>query len=141
MFRKQTFRLYTGSLFFLAICQAANSLFDPPLICNTGIGFGINIPLFVLIPLTSITLIIAGSFVWKILASTSASFPFALPGASILIGGALSNIGERLTRGCIPDYFLLGWFPAFNMADIGVSIGVIFLAISILRNKETGESH
>ncbi len=92
-----------------------------------------NIPLFVLIPLTSIALIIAGSFVWKILASTSASFPFALPGASILIGGALSNIGERLTRGCIPDYFLLGWFPAFNMADIGVSIGTTLLLIAILK--------
>lgn len=108
--------------------------------CNTGIGFGINIPIFILIPLTSIALVLAGSFVWKILTSTSAPSPFALLSASILIGGALSNIGERLTRGCIPDYFLLGWFPAFNMADIGVSIGAIFLAISILRNKEIGGS-
>lgn len=86
-----------------------------------------------LVPLIALALIIAGFFVWKALASTPMSSLLILSGASLLIGGALSNITDRLTRGCIPDYFALGWFPAFNVADIGISIGTILLLIAILK--------
>lgn len=135
MSRKQTFRLFAGSFLFLALCQVANRLLDPPIVCNKGIGLGIDIHLFTLIPLVSLSLIIAIFLVRKILHNEIAPPLLISFGASFLIGGALSNIEDRLAQGCIPDYFVLGWFPAFNLADIGISGGVIILIISFLKTS------
>lgn len=133
MFRHQTFRLCAGSFLFLALCQGGNLLLNPPLVCNEGIGFGINIPIFILVPLIALALTIAGFFIWKVLTSTPTPSPLASFGSALLTGGALSNIIDRLIRGCVPDYFALGWFPAFNTADIGISIGTTLLLIAILK--------
>ena len=133
MSRHQTFRLLAGSFLFLALCQGSNSLLDPPFVCNEGVGFGISIPIFVLVPLIALALTLAGFFIWKTLANTPTPPFLVLSSASFLIGGALSNITDRLARGCIPDYFSLGWFPAFNVADIGISIGTTLLLIAILK--------
>jgi signal peptidase II len=56
---------------------------------------------------------------------------------SLIIGGSLGNLTDRLVRGKVPDFIDLhafGWhYPAFNVADICITVGVIFLLISILK--------
>lgn len=64
----------------------------------------------------------------------------------IIIGGIIGNLVDRLLYGAVVDYLsfdLFGYgFPVFNMADIGITIGFIILAIGILRrdSNEFGDS-
>lgn len=59
---------------------------------------------------------------------------------ALVVGGALGNIIDRLRYGAVADFFdfyLLDWhWPAFNVADACISIGVALLLIeSIIRKK------
>jgi signal peptidase II len=56
---------------------------------------------------------------------------------SLVLGGAFGNLVDRITRGYVVDFIDIGigdtrW-PTFNVADIGVTIGVGFLAFLLLR--------
>ncbi len=54
--------------------------------------------------------------------------PLAL---ALVLGGALGNLWDRLTLGHVVDFVLVHWhehsFPAFNVADSGISVGVALL--------------
>lgn len=58
---------------------------------------------------------------------------------SLLIGGAISNWIDRLTKGYVIDYFSLSWKKirhiVFNIADFCVFIGIILLFFSEWRKK------
>lgn len=51
----------------------------------------------------------------------------------LLAGGALGNLIDRVFAGEVTDYIdFLAW-PAFNVADAAITIGVVLLAFSYLR--------
>lgn len=54
----------------------------------------------------------------------------------LIIGGAIGNIVDRLRFGAVYDFLdfhVLGWhWPAFNVADLAVSVGVALLLIDAL---------
>ncbi|WP_245550231.1 signal peptidase II [Vreelandella jeotgali] len=64
---------------------------------------------------------------------------------ALIIGGALGNLFDRVVHGYVVDFLsfhLGGWYyPAFNVADIGITLGAIGLILeSILgdrRRKKT----
>ncbi len=63
-------------------------------------------------------------------------------GISLVLGGALGNLGDRLRLGYVIDFIDLhyaGWhWPAFNIADSAITIGVILLLIdSLLPARKT----
>jgi signal peptidase II len=45
----------------------------------------------------------------------------------LLIGGAAGNLIDRVREGSVTDFFDLSWFPAFNIADVAITFGVITL--------------
>ncbi len=55
---------------------------------------------------------------------------------SLILGGALGNGFDRIVRGFVVDYLDFYWqswhWPAFNLADIGITIGVSLLLLSSL---------
>lgn len=51
-----------------------------------------------------------------------------------IIGGGASNILDRLTRGCVVDFIDLKVWPAFNLADAAITVGVGILIFSLLKN-------
>jgi len=51
----------------------------------------------------------------------------------LLAGGALGNLADRIRAGAVTDYIQIGSWPAFNVADIAVTAGVLILAPSYLR--------
>ncbi len=57
----------------------------------------------------------------------------AAVGLALILGGALGNVIDRATRGFVIDFidFYVGdWhFPAFNVADIGISVGAGLLIL------------
>jgi len=59
---------------------------------------------------------------------------------SLIIGGAIGNIVDRLFRGYVIDFldFYAGRFhwPFFNLADSCITVGVILLLFDLLRSKK-----
>jgi signal peptidase II len=53
--------------------------------------------------------------------------------AGLLAGGALGNLADRVRADAVTDYIQIGAWPAFNLADVAVTAGVILLALSYLR--------
>ncbi len=51
----------------------------------------------------------------------------------LLLGGAVGNLIGRAGRGQVTDFVDVGFWPAFNVADSAVTIGIVFLALSLLR--------
>ncbi len=57
-------------------------------------------------------------------------------GLSLVLGGAIGNLADRITNGYVIDFILLhygGWlFPAFNVADVAITIGAIMMVLDSL---------
>ena len=58
---------------------------------------------------------------------------------ALILGGALGNLYDRLAYGYVVDflefYFRTYLWPSFNIADSAISIGVLLLALEIIRNE------
>ena len=60
---------------------------------------------------------------------------------SLVIGGAIGNLIDRITYGAVVDfidlhYQNLHWY-VFNIADINISIGCVLLILYEISNKKT----
>jgi signal peptidase II len=45
----------------------------------------------------------------------------------LLLGGALGNVIDRVRLGAVTDFLKLPHWPAFNVADIAITVGVLSL--------------
>lgn len=57
---------------------------------------------------------------------------------SLILGGAIGNVADRLMHGYVVDFVQLHWklthyFPAFNVADSAITIGALMLVTDELR--------
>ena len=57
----------------------------------------------------------------------------------LILGGTVGNLIDRLSRGYVTDFIDVGFWPAFNVADPAIIVGVIILAYSMLRLAITQE--
>jgi signal peptidase II len=56
---------------------------------------------------------------------------------SLIFGGAIGNIIDRIRFGYVIDFIHFNFFsPVFNIADSAVVVGAITLSIAILFTKE-----
>lgn len=59
---------------------------------------------------------------------------------SLILGGALGNVIDRLRFGAVVDFLDFHWagihFPAFNVADSAISVGVALMLLHQLTHKE-----
>ena len=53
----------------------------------------------------------------------------------LILGGAVSNLIDRLAFGYVIDYIDLKVWPAFNIADAALTIGMIGVIIYLLQKK------
>ena len=58
--------------------------------------------------------------------------------SGLSLGGAVGNLIDRINQGHVTDFVLLPHWPAFNVADCAITIGVIVLAWSLLSQAEDG---
>jgi signal peptidase II len=65
-------------------------------------------------------------------------------GLSLVLGGALGNFYDRLTRGMVTDFLeiYVGSFvwPAFNVADAAITTGALLVALEMWRAKDAPRS-
>ncbi len=60
----------------------------------------------------------------------------------LVIGGALSNLADRLLRGhggAVVDFIALRFWPTFNLADAAIVLGVATLVVQALRRRPPPE--
>ncbi len=64
---------------------------------------------------------------------------------SLVIGGALGNLYDRLMHGYVVDFLSFHWhntyFPAFNIADTAITLGAIGLILQALRDARSERRH
>ena len=62
---------------------------------------------------------------------------FDLYAYSFILGGTIGNGIDRILKGFVIDFINLNFinFPVFNIADISINIGFIFLLYSIFKNN------
>jgi signal peptidase II len=59
--------------------------------------------------------------------STHATHRLAWLPTGLLLGGALGNVIDRVRDGAVTDFIKLPHWPAFNVADIAITVGVLSL--------------
>ena len=106
------------------------------LVQNKGISFGLFSRYEVgwLISILTIGIVVV-LFIWmRKLERAILALPF-----SLIIGGAIGNLIDRLNYGFVVDFIdfhFFGWhWPAFNIADSAITVGVIFLLIASFSNN------
>jgi signal peptidase II len=61
-------------------------------------------------------------------------------GLTLILGGAIGNVLDRLRLGHVVDFVQVHWgdsyFPAFNVADSAISIGAVFVVLDALREAQ-----
>lgn len=59
--------------------------------------------------------------------------------AGLVLGGAVSNLGDRVVGGTVVDFLDLGWWPAFNVADIAICAGAVLMVLVSFRAPSAGD--
>jgi signal peptidase II len=96
---------------------------------NAGAAFGLGQGLgkfFIYVSFAAILLIV---IYFRRVAERSWLLRIAL---GLQLGGAIGNLIDRLTRGGVTDFVNPGWFPIFNVADSGITVGTILLCVFAL---------
>jgi signal peptidase II len=90
---------------------------------NEGVAFGIDAggqtAIIILIAIALLALIVY--FVRHL------SKPLMWLPVGLLLGGAVGNIVDRIREGAVTDFLKLPHWPAFNLADIAITVGVLSL--------------
>ncbi len=98
---------------------------------NHGAAFGIFQGKKLLLILLS-----AAIFAWLIwyIVKHRPKSPFLMWSLTLITAGGLGNMIDRLAMGYVRDFIELTFmrFPVFNIADCGVTVGAVMLAIHIL---------
>ena len=115
-----------------------NDYINLDLIWNKGIGFGLfNLDGGLLYHLVSLLIFIIMVVIIYLIFSSKKIDKFFY---SIVFGGALGNFYDRVTFFAVPDfidlhYYDFHWFT-FNIADIFISLGIVFLILNEIIYKK-----
>jgi signal peptidase II len=95
---------------------------------NAGIGFGLIRDRRALVLLWSFALL--GTI---LLIQQTAFFRGLAPqiGLGVALGGATSNLLDKLRRGAVIDFIDLRLWPVFNLADVAIVCGVVIALWSV----------
>jgi len=117
-------------------------LFALTYVRNTGAAFGLlahadpafRVPFFVIVPIAAL---LAIGYVFRRIPDRDTKLSSAL---SLVIGGAIGNLLDRLRLGFVVDFLDFHWkfqthFPAFNVADSAICVGVGILMWDLLRQN------
>ena len=108
---------------------------------NRGMAFGIGnegaTPLTRLL-LIGISIVVLGVLAWGYRTARHSSE--ALP-LFLVAGGAVGNLYDRIVHGRVTDFLdvFVGEYhwPTFNVADMAITIGALWIALHALRDKQS----
>lgn len=84
--------------------------------------------------------VIGVAIVWWLYTLPARGHPWLSIGLALILGGAMGNAWDRFVQGHVVDFLHFHWggafFPAFNVADIGITTGAIMLVIDALMHTQ-----
>jgi signal peptidase II len=120
------------------------NFFNITYIRNKGAAFGFlaetsfRLPFFILVSIIAVVVIIG---VFRKLRPEQTFTAIAL---SLIFAGALGNLIDRIRLGEVIDFIYVHWYahywPAFNVADSAICIGVFLLAIDMFLDERRKKS-
>jgi signal peptidase II len=96
---------------------------------NSGIAFGLFQNSTIVV--TLLTAVAVAWMVWYF-ARSGSRHPVLPTALGLLIGGSVSNLADRLRLGHVTDFLDFGWWPAFNLADTFICLGVAILLVTLV---------
>ena len=101
---------------------------------NTGAAFGLfqdhSLPLTIVALVGVAILLIYALFIYRRFPSLANMQNRIVLG--LILGGTVGNLIDRLRLGYVTDFISIGIWPAFNIADSAITVGVILFAYSLL---------
>jgi len=140
----QASKLWITSHFAYGESLTVLSVFDLVLAHNTGAAFsflsdagGMQRWLF------SVIAVVASVWIVWLLRRHSAQTLFALA-LSLILGGALGNLIDRIAYGYVVDFLSFHWdehyFPAFNLADSAITCGAFLMILDSFKERKHGSA-
>jgi signal peptidase II len=105
-------------------------------VTNSGIAFGLFASATsIVIFLTSL----AVTWMLYFFARSGSRHPVLPVALGLVIGGSVSNLVDRVRLGHVTDFLDLRYWPAFNLADsfIVIGVGILFLALVVGETRKT----
>jgi signal peptidase II len=105
-------------------------------VANEGIAFGLfpgrqaMVAVLTVVALCAIAVALAG------LVARNAT---VAAGAGLLVGGSVGNLIDRLTLGAVVDFIDFARWPAFNVADCGITVGAALIVVGLMQDAEGDE--
>ncbi len=114
------------------IYESQLGLFDIILVHNTGGAWGMLAGQTWVLGIFS--LIVCGLILIYVLTSAGTSSTLGIVALSLVFAGGLGNAIDRFCHGYVIDFLSTAFmdFPVFNVADIGVTVGVALFLVSLL---------
>lgn len=128
--------MVTKNMQVLESISVIPNFFQIHYIQNEGAAWGIlNNQTLVLTLIGAIALILLNRYLQKETTFTKV----AVLGYGLLMGGMMGNLIDRILHNHVIDYLdfnIFGYaFPVFNLADIGIVIGILLLLYEMIRSE------
>lgn len=98
-------------------------------VTNSGAAFGMFQGAGPLLVITSVVGMVA---ILVYLFNPGFAHPVMRLGLALMLGGAVGNLIDRVAEGRVVDFVKVPNFPAFNVADSAITIGVFFLIWALM---------
>ncbi len=121
-----------GALFLLGAAWLARQV-RPDGYLNPGIAFGLVLPPPLLLTLVPLFLLWLFWLSWQ-------QKGRGVWGFQLILSGGLANLGERMIFGGVYDFFSLPLIPAFNLADLAISLGCFWLLVVLFYDRSQSSS-
>lgn len=93
---------------------------------------------FFLVTLSTVALVVIAAMIWRMHGRAGESRYMRL-GLALILGGALGNVYDRIVYGTVTDFLELYYrgfsWPAFNVADSAITIGVGLVILDMLLTR------
>lgn len=124
--------------------EVVGDLFRFTYVLNPGAAFGIHVGTYsreVFTVLSAVAVAVLAGLFW----STPSSHRLRLHAIALVVGGALGNLLDRIRSPYgVVDFLDVGLgsfrWPVFNVADVGVTVGALLLALSLWEDEVRGQA-
>jgi signal peptidase II len=124
-----------------SVSVVVTSWLNLTLVMNPGLAFGLlgGVPLawrWIVAALSVVALVVLARVALRVLPAGGWPGQVAV---AFIFGGAVGNLIDRARFGAVVDFVDVHWrgyhWPAFNVADSAISVGVVLLAFRLLRDR------
>lgn len=108
------------------------------LVQNTGIAFGLfkgQYMVYFVVPVIAIVLLAYNIYYYKY--NNEKLSRLYIVAISLILGGAIGNLWDRITYGYVIDFIDFRIWPVFNIADSAITIGAFIIALNCIQQTSS----